>query len=306
MAKYADNDPYIDPKTGILKNRLGIKDQNTLGRVEATFATARAFEMVRKPVQGNFDLAHMQAIHKKLFGDVYAWAGQLRTVDISKGDTRFAHHGLIASYAPQITKQLAREQHLRGLEPEPFSRRAGHYWGELNVLHPFREGNGRTLREFIGQLAHQAGYQVQWSKMERDDITRGSIEAYSGNSARLGELIRASLIDRDRDRAAELARNAGGITVRIERAEAGQSYRGRVIGSTERYIVQEREDKPGAMVLHNRRSIDAKAADLRGRTVAIDYPHGSAGLVREAGQGREHRAGTERDRTRDGDRDRER
>ncbi len=165
MAKYPVHarDPYLDEHSEVLRNRLGITDQAELDRVEATFSLVRAYELLEKPVAGNFDLAHLQAIHKRLFGDVYEWAGEIRTVDISKGQTRFANFQQIESYAPEITRPLQREQLLRGLNIDTFSERAGHYLGELNVLHPFREGNGRATREFVGQLARGAGYAVDWS-----------------------------------------------------------------------------------------------------------------------------------------------
>ncbi|EJW5844163.1 Fic family protein [Salmonella enterica subsp. enterica serovar Kentucky] len=306
MAKYEGKDPYTDPETGVLRNRLGLKDEATLERTEATLAYLRSVELAREPVRGKFDLEHMKEIHKKLFGDVYEWAGQLRTVDISKGGTKFAHFGHIEGYAPTLTKQLARENHLRGLDPEEFSRRAGHYMGELNVLHPFREGNGRTLREFVGQLAREAGYHIEWSRIERQEMTRASIEAYRGDSRMMAELIRANLTDRDRERAAELARSIAGDKVQLERAEPGKTYEGRVIGQTERYIVQERADRAGEMVLHNRRAVSAEVEKLQGRHVEIRYPHGNVGLVRdrEAGRGAEHDRQHQRQGPQHGDRER--
>jgi cell filamentation protein len=155
MAKYPVDakDPYFDSVYGVLRNLLGINSQSELDCVEATFAAVRSYELATSPVVGAFDLDHLRDIHKNLFGDVYDWAGQIRTVDISKGTTRFASFQQIESYAPQITSPLLHEEYLRGLNPDEFSLRAGHYLGELNVLHPFREGNGRSIREFMSQLA---------------------------------------------------------------------------------------------------------------------------------------------------------
>jgi fido (protein-threonine AMPylation protein) len=97
---------------------------------------------------------------------VYAWAGQLRTIDISKGGNRFAHHGFIAGAAASIFAGLAVEKYLAGLAPDAFSDRAAHYLGELNALHPFREGNGRAQREFISHLAQANGYYIAWENPE--------------------------------------------------------------------------------------------------------------------------------------------
>lgn len=289
MSKYSTTpDSYSDRETGVLKNRLGIKEEAALERTEAAFFMARSLELAREPIKGNFDLKHLQAIHAKQFGDVYAWAGQLRTVDISKGDTRFAHHGQIQREADKLTSQLAREKHLGGLAPAEFAGRAAHYMGEMNVLHPFRDGNGRALREFVGQLAHKNGYEIHWQNIERQDMTRASIEAYNGSSERLAGLIRNNLIDRDREHAAELARAGAGRAVQIEQAQPGETYAGRVIGATARYVVQERSDRQGEAVLHNRRSLAADAEKLTGRDVQIAYPHGAAGIVREHVRDAEH------------------
>lgn len=194
MVKYeGSNDPYTDPKTGVLYNRFEIKDRATLECVEATFAYVRSFELMHTPLRGKFDLAHMKEIHKKLFGDVYEWAGEIRLLDIAKGNSIFAYYTQIESYAPNITQQLAKEHYLRGLDMDKFSIRAGYYMGELNVLHPFREGNGRTLREFMGQLAREAGYYIDWSSLEQQEMIKASVAAYHGNSEHLSALIRQNL-----------------------------------------------------------------------------------------------------------------
>ncbi|WP_375679963.1 Fic/DOC family protein [Bartonella sp. AP7XZML] len=178
MEKYKGGvDPYTDAETGVMYNRFGIKDEATLKYVESTLAYAKSLELKRTPIRGRFDLNHMKDIHKKLFGDVYEWAGEIRSIDITKGGCLFAYHHQIESYAPKITQQLAKEQYLRGLDADKFSQRAGYYMGEINALHPFREGNGRTQREFIGQLACEAGYNIDWDGITREEMTKASIEA---------------------------------------------------------------------------------------------------------------------------------
>ncbi|WP_183016485.1 Fic family protein [Achromobacter sp. UMC46] len=281
MAKYPINakDPYVDPDTGVLRNHFGISDQSELDRVEATFAAVRSYELAVSPVRGEFDLAHLQQIHQRLFSDVYDWAGKIRTVDISKGTTRFASHEQIASYAPQITRPLSREGLLRRLAPDSFSERAGHYLGELNVLHPFREGNGRTIREFIGQLAKDAGYGIDWQGVERGEMTQASIEAYQGDSQRMVSLIRANLRDLEQEYALDLAKAVAGDRAHVVLAAPGQSYEGVIIGSTERYLVQEQKGHAGEMVLHSRRALLNVDLAVPGQVIGIRYPHGGVGLV---------------------------
>ena len=144
MSRYSSHDPYLDPASGVLKNRFGITDQATLEATEASLVALRSYALAQQPLAGGFDLAHLQAIHRCLFGDVYEWAGQLRTIDIAKGGNAFAHHTYIAVAAAPIFAALAREKHLEGLAPPAFSARAAHYLGEVNALHPFREGNRRA------------------------------------------------------------------------------------------------------------------------------------------------------------------
>ena len=197
MPKYSGNDHYIDPESGVLKNRFGITDEALLEVAEADFVAERSRELSETPIQGRFDLAHLQAIHRHLFGDVYEWAGELRTVDISKGGSMFAHHAHIASAAAPIFKQLAEEKHLAGLDPGAFSDRAAHYLGELNALHPFREGNGRAQREFVSHLAHRTGYYVAWENVKRYEMLAASIASFKGDTAKLAGLIRENLFPLD-------------------------------------------------------------------------------------------------------------
>ncbi len=84
MQKYAGSDHYLDPETGVLKNQLGIRDSKELEELEADYATARAYELAKNPLVGRFDLDHLKAIHRHLFGDVYAWAGELRDIDLTR------------------------------------------------------------------------------------------------------------------------------------------------------------------------------------------------------------------------------
>lgn len=200
MAKYDPQrrDPYIDPTTGVLRNRVGARNQHTLDLREAQLTALSALDLDLHPESGSFDLAHLQRIHYRLFADVYEWAGQLRTVDIVKGETRFAHHGALTSAGADLFGRLAREGHLRGLDAARFAERAGYYLGEVNVLHPFRDGNGRAQRAFFGQLARGAGYRIAWDGMTRDAVLRASVAAYHGEPTPMAALLRAHLNPRRR------------------------------------------------------------------------------------------------------------
>ncbi|MDQ6705329.1 MAG: Fic family protein [Acidobacteriota bacterium] len=192
--RYSSDDHYLDLASGILKNRFGITDAATLEQAEAALVATRSYELSQTPLEGRFDLAHLQAIHRHLFNDVYEWAGQLRTIDIGKGGHLFAHHAHIGSAAAPIFKQLAEEKHLAGLDPAAFSDRAAHYLGELNALHPFRDGNGRAQREFVSHLAHATGYYVAWENVKQPAMLQASIASFRGDTSKLAAIIREILL----------------------------------------------------------------------------------------------------------------
>jgi len=178
MPRYSGDDPYPDRASGVLKNRFGIIDAATLETTEADLVAARSRELSQTPLKGRVDLAHLQAVHRYLFGDVYEWAGELRMIDIGKGGHLFAHHAHFGSAAATISERLAEDGHLAGLDPAAFSQRAAHYLGELNALHPFREGNGRAQREFMSHLAHATGYYIAWEAMQQPGLLQASIESF--------------------------------------------------------------------------------------------------------------------------------
>jgi fido (protein-threonine AMPylation protein) len=195
MSRSSGQDPYLDPASGVLKNRFGITDAATLEATEADLVAARSRELSLAPLKGRFDLAQLQAIHQYLFGDMYEWAGQLRTIDISKGGHLFAHHAHIVSAATLIFRKRAEENRLAGLGHAAFSDRTAHYLGELNALHPFREGNGRSQREFVSHLAHAAGYYIAWEKVKEAEMLGASIESFKGHTSKLATIIRDNLHD---------------------------------------------------------------------------------------------------------------
>ena len=192
--KYSNSDHYIDANSGVLKNKFGITDAELLGKQEADYAATRSYELAQNPLSGNFDLTHLKAIHRKLFGDLYVWAGEIRDIDISKGGNFFAHHTHIETAAHLLFKKLADEDYLSTLDAEEFSDRAAYYLGEINALHPFREGNGRVQREFINHLAYRNGWRIDWSHITQAEMIQGSIESFKyEDCSRFSAYIKANL-----------------------------------------------------------------------------------------------------------------
>lgn len=94
-------------------------------------------------LESSFDSAHLRDIHRFLFSDIYEWAGEYRSVNISKGST-FCMYPFTAEQLDELFAKLHRERLLGGLNKDELIVRLAYYLGELNAIHPFREGNGRA------------------------------------------------------------------------------------------------------------------------------------------------------------------
>lgn len=177
------------PGSEVLRNLLGVRDADELARREAAVTSIRiAAVRLHAPV-GSFDVEHLKAFHKRIFADVYEWAGELRTVVIAKGNTMFALPQFVEAYLRGVLEELPRESYLKELDRGSFVDRLTHYYAEINATHPFREGNGRTQREFLTALAAQAGHPLRWS-----EITPGqNIDASRASANGDNTLLRAML-----------------------------------------------------------------------------------------------------------------
>lgn len=189
MSRYDGSDSYTYPDSEVLRNKANLRDQAALDAFEADATAIRLLELIEHPIGGKFDLAHLQAMHHHLFQDVYDWAGQLRTVDVSKGSSRFGNCGLIESYLNQQLAKLSGENFLIGLQPGSFIQRLAYYMGEINAAHPFREGNGRVQRAFCAQLAEQAGYFIDFDEVSREEVYAAMIASFQGNNKPLESLL---------------------------------------------------------------------------------------------------------------------
>jgi cell filamentation protein len=176
-------DPYLDPDTGLLRNRLGATTQEALDAAEADYGLARTVELDERPVKSTGDLRQLQAIHQRLFQDVYEWAGELRTVDMRKGSDPAAEFFMpvsrLQSGAGFAFRELADDNYLRGLDKDRFVSRLAHHYDQVNYLHPFREGNGRTQRILWTQTAQEAGYELDWRGVTgkvNDQASRDAME----------------------------------------------------------------------------------------------------------------------------------
>ncbi len=189
------DDPYVYPGTTVLQNKFNIRDAAKLDRVERRFVAAR---LEVGPPRGRFDLRHLCAIHRHLFQDVYAWAGQLRTVELAKGGNHFQPASYIETGIADVHQRLVKADLLKGLSADDFARQAGTIIGDLNYVHPFREGNGRTQLEYLRQLGQQAGYLLDPERLDPKAWIDASRAAHEGDYGPMAEQIRRFIRGRAR------------------------------------------------------------------------------------------------------------
>ncbi|OEE79396.1 Fic/DOC family protein [Vibrio genomosp. F6] len=180
-------DHYCYPHTNTLINSLNIHDSEKLDEAEVAFSEHRYIEY-SSLVSGleDFDIEHFRHLHWVLFQDLYGWAGEDRDVDISKGNTRFCHCSFIER---ELMRQLERIPQLRECSDRiEFIRLVADIFCEINIIHPFREGNGRTTRFFFEELVFVAGYELNWPEISKEQWIEANVQGYLGDVSFL-ELI---------------------------------------------------------------------------------------------------------------------
>lgn len=168
---------YCYKESGTLRNHFGLHDPKKLRMIEIEISAARQSEMLEHPVAGRFTTAHLCNIHRKLLGDVYPFAGDLRREDIAKGETRFVSHLQVREKLRVLLNELHEEHFLDNTNRDTLIQRSVYYMAELNYIHPFREGNGRAIREFMRLLFLRQGCFVDWSAVPVDDLLQAMIDS---------------------------------------------------------------------------------------------------------------------------------
>ena len=177
--------------TSCLINKFDIRDEKQLDTVEAHITLAKISILQQNPIAGKFDFEHYKAIHKFLFEDIYDWAGIPRVVDISKKGTAFVKAEEIESIADACFKRLKSQNYFKELDIYSFVEKITDFYCVTNNLHPFREGNGRTQRVFLSQLALNAGYEMNFADIDTDTLMIATINAANGVNTYLKEALRA-------------------------------------------------------------------------------------------------------------------
>ncbi|MBQ8849011.1 MAG: Fic family protein [Clostridia bacterium] len=178
--------------TTCLINKLNIRDEKRLSAIEAQITFAKAVMLEENPIEGNFDFEHFKKIHRFLFSDLYSWAGEIRTVNISKKRTRFTDYRDIEVVGTACFQKIA-DGYMEGLSFDEFVYRIAELYNDINHCHPFREGNGRVERIYFTQLIRHCGYDINLSDVDTDELMMATIHASMGVMDFLIEFFRNAI-----------------------------------------------------------------------------------------------------------------
>ena len=179
--------------TTCLINKFGIKDEKKLAQMETLITTVKCKELEINPIDGNFGFDHYKAIHKYIFEDLYDWAGQVRTASISKKGTVFTLPESIEPLADRIFSGLQKENCYIGYDNDRYIESIVDFYCRTNMLHPFREGNGRTQRVFLTQLIRHSGHDINFSTIDTDELMIATIQSANGIVDYLRNLFKESI-----------------------------------------------------------------------------------------------------------------
>ena len=176
-----------DPVTRTYRARFSIEADEVLASAERALTSIAASEIEFSSPP--YDLAYLQGLHHHLFRDIYAWAGEIRTIDISKSDTRFCRTDRIIPEATKIFAAMAQLKWFEGMARPDLIQAIAEYYGDLNMVHPFREGNGRAQRFLFEHLIVNVGYQISWAPVTEGEWLQANIDAVECDYAGLIELF---------------------------------------------------------------------------------------------------------------------
>ena len=173
-----EDSKYCYKNTKVLINKYDIKDFDTLKKVEKEISAVKiAVLMFSCAVKNVFDFEYFKEIHKFIFEELYEWAGQIRTLRLEKDGFPFAFPENIEPESKRIFSELKTENYLQGYDYDIFTKRMAYFMTELNVLHPFREGNGRVNRVFFRKLAEMNGYEINFEYVKKEEYLEAIIKS---------------------------------------------------------------------------------------------------------------------------------
>lgn len=184
----AGQDPYCYCDSHILKNLLNIRDESTLQEAELDLSSlaAKNLDFAEPP----YDLIYLRRIHNILFADIYEWAGAIRTIDISKANTHFCTASRIAPEANKLFKSVKKKEYFVGMDKTQLIKELSELYADLNVIHPFRDGNGRAQRILFEHIVVNCGFEISWTTITINEWLDANIQGFYGNYETMESVFR--------------------------------------------------------------------------------------------------------------------
>lgn len=258
---------------GVLKNKLGIKDDAELSDAEARRVALNTSLIIDL----SFNIEGLKQVHKHLFGDIYDWAGEFRGVAMGKGTGNFTMPPLIEKELEYIFTELNKKKALVGLDQNSFISNIAIFFGSVNAVHPFREGNGRTQRYFFSRVAEKAGYELDFQNITKERMIDASISSGQSNIEPLKHLF-LDAIDKDKIELLKpvvqffKANDSEWQERIISSALPGQTYEGTFFGCTKdkEFAMQA---KNGHVIVGEYKHLNQPPAGLKpGDKIRVDIP----------------------------------
>lgn len=174
---------YCYPDSDVLRNKLNIRDKAELKQAEEAFTAVRQLVLLQVPLKGRFTRNHLMRIHRFLFEDIYPFAGHIRREQISKGSTMFYPPTCISRELGRVFDEIHTKRMLAERDTEKQLQNLSYVMTELNIIHPFREGNGRSIRELIRCMGLEYGLHLNWGNTDRDALLCAAVASVEDNRA---------------------------------------------------------------------------------------------------------------------------
>jgi len=214
MFKYEERNKksiYYYEGTRVLINKLDIRDFDELANIEKNIVARKLAFLYLEPINGKFDKTHLLNIHKFLFESLYDFAGKIRDCDIAKNDLNGKPTIFCRPFAIEEQLNLLLNNMKKDLliikDRNDLIKKISHYYCELNYIHPFREGNGRTIREFIREYIEFLSINniiensiIEYSRMDKDLFLEGTIRAVMEDTTLLEKEFDKAIVKIDKDK----------------------------------------------------------------------------------------------------------
>ena len=179
---YSVNDIYCYPNSTTLKNLFNITDADHLDKIEQTVVATRLTELNDIFLPYPISFLYLKEIHKYLFQSIYIWAGKIRTVRLSKPNLAFAYPEYILQETNKLFKKLKTKNYYKQTTKSDFCCYLADFKTEINIIHPFRDGNGRSIRKLLEDIAFKAGFRVHFEKISYAQYLQAMIESSNDNT----------------------------------------------------------------------------------------------------------------------------